>query len=110
MTDAEGTQVRSAQHDPGQPFQCQGGAGRWLGHRWPVHDSRVTHLHSGALPLAAQGVLDLDVDLGAVKGAAALVHHVVPPLRCRERAGGGKEHGGGKKGSVKAEKQAGKQG
>ena len=37
-------------------------------------------LHGGALPLAADGVEDLDVDLGAVEGAAALVHLVVPPL------------------------------
>ena len=29
-------------------------------------------LHSGALPLAAKRVLDLDVDLGAVEGTAAL--------------------------------------
>ena len=46
-------------------------------------------LHGGALPLAPDGVRDLDVDLGAVKRAAALVHLVVPPLlgeRLDERA------------------------
>ena len=34
----------------------------------------MTGLDGGALPRAADGVLDLDVDLGAVEGAAALKH------------------------------------
>ena len=37
-------------------------------------------LDGRALPLAADGVGDLDVDLRPVEGAAALVHLVVPPL------------------------------
>ena len=37
-------------------------------------------LHGGALPLAADGVEDLDVNLRPVKGAAALVNLVVPTL------------------------------
>ena len=46
-------------------------------------------LHGGALPFAPDGVRDLDVDLGAVKRAAALVDVVAPPLlgeRLDERA------------------------
>ena len=37
-------------------------------------------LDGRALPPAADGVGDLDVDLRPVEGAAALVHLVVPPL------------------------------
>ena len=37
-------------------------------------------LDRGALPHPADGILDLEVDLGAVEGTAALIHLVGPPL------------------------------
>ena len=49
-------------------------AGR-VARRW-----RGARLDGRALPQPADGVLDLDVDLGAVEGAAALVDRVAPPL------------------------------
>mmetsp|Transcript_9567 Transcript_9567/g.20380 ORF Transcript_9567/g.20380 Transcript_9567/m.20380 type:complete len:233 (-) Transcript_9567:1491-2189(-) len=40
----------------------------------------VVQLDGGTLPLAPDGVLDLDVDLGAVESTTASVHGVVPAL------------------------------
>ena len=44
------------------------------------------HLYGRALPRAADGVLDLHVDLGTVEGPAALVHAVGPALAAERRS------------------------
>mmetsp|Transcript_7151 Transcript_7151/g.16374 ORF Transcript_7151/g.16374 Transcript_7151/m.16374 type:complete len:259 (-) Transcript_7151:1466-2242(-) len=45
----------------------------------PLREIEVA-LHGGALPHPPDSILDLDIDLGAVKGPPSLVHLVLPPL------------------------------